>query len=761
MQNIYEPESGILTVKYQPDNENVSENPPRFSWLPANEKNGIYTIDIAKDEAFTKDVITYKNINTNFFSPDVYLQNGQWFWRYSISSTEKPLYSKVRQFTINDNAVKSAVPLKENRFKSSDETHPRLWLNKSKVLKFKANLKTDAAFCNFDKFYENSVKEFIDKPFIEEPKPYPNNKRVIALWRKSYQDCQKAYNYIRFLSVAGVLLDDKKIINQAISATLELANWNINGATGRDYNDESAFRVAGALAWGYDWLYNFMTEEQRESVFKTLFARTQDVAHHALVASKIHYSLFDSHAVRSLSSVLMPCCIALLHHTPKAHEWLNYTIDYLNVLYTPWGGTDGGWSEGGLYWTTGMAYLIEALNLLKNYTDIDIFKRPFFRQTGSFPLYCFAHDTYRTSFCDQSNLGEKPILKTGFNAREFAGITGNGEYQWYFEQIAKREDYKDTRFFNTGWWDFYFDEMVFLYNYKPVKAVPPKNGRNVKWFKDIGWVAIHSNMQNEDEHIACLTKSSPYGSVSHSHGDQNSIVLFAFGEPLLIESGYYIGFNSSMHKHWRKQTKSQNNILIGGKGQYSGMDKPVQLTSVGKVVSVDENPQFVHVIEDATAAYLPNVPQLKKYEREIYFIDDAYFVIVDNVELTEKMPVDFLLHTLNKPDFSVDKFKVEGEKAKLTCEFVYSSSGVNATNISNEFDGVDKAELEGLDNQWHFSLSTNSAHNHVLVTCLVPHKIDKYNAVETIKDDQGHDVYLYFTHNGNTFSLCVDGDKRY
>lgn len=759
MKSLYEPQSGILTVKYLPDGELCSENPPRFSWLPANDANGPYVLEICPDRHFKTNVLRYENIRTNFFAPDIPLAAGSYFWRYAVQAQSD--FGTVRTFTLDDTAAQTPLPPAETRLAHTDAVHPRLWLSAEKGKDFREELKKNAHYCHFDRFCEHSVRRFVGKPLVAEPLPYPDNKRVIALWRQNYMDCQTAYNHIRFLSIAGVLSENKEWIEEAVAALLSLAAWNINGPTGRDYNDESAFRVAGALAWGYDWLYCEMTDAQRKTVYDALYERTRQVAHHALVASKIHYSLFDSHAVRSLSSVLVPCCIALLHECPEAAQWLNYTVDYLNVLYTPWGGTDGGWSEGGLYWTTGMAYLIEALNLLKNYTGMNLFERPFFRQTASFPLYCFAHDTYRASFCDQSNLGDKPILKTGFNAREFAGVTQNPHYQWYFEQIAKRETYDDKRFFNVGWWDFFYDEMVFLYNYVPIAAKAPAPGRNIKWFRDIGWVALHSNMHCADDHIAFLTKSSPYGSVSHSHGDQNSMLLFAFGEPLLIESGYYIGFNSSMHRNWRKETKSQNTLLIGGRGQYAGMDKTVQLSATGTVASVTETADYVHVVEQATAAYLPNVPELLDYTREIYFVNDSYFVIVDHVSLREKASVSFLLHTLYEPQGCGERFSVAGKRANLQAEFVYVSSGTKGTALHDEFSGVDPQEIEGLARHWHFSLDTNEAKNHVLVTCLHPRKHDGYSTVETIKDDQGHDVYLYFTSEGKTFSLCVDGNQRY
>ncbi len=761
MPKLYQPKSGILTVKYLPDGERCSENPPRFSWMPATEVSG-YTLEVSTTDAFAKaDIVASASVPNNFCTLSAALPEGSYFWRYSAMQDGEVAYSDVRTFIVDEASVKTPVPAIADRFASVDAQHPRLWLQGDKLAAFQAAVKADRTHCNFDEFYDKCVLPRLGKPVVAEPLPYPNKKREVGHWRQSYMDCQEAFNHVRFLCVAAVVLEDKALEAEALEAVMTVANWDVHGTTSRHYNDESGFRMTETLAWGYDWMYNVMNEAQRDFVRGVLFTRCKEVAEHAIVASKIHYSLFDSHAVRSLSSAIMPACISLLFDQEEVAEWLNYTVDYLSVLYTPWGGTDGGWAEGGMYWTTGMAYLISALDLLKNFSGIDLFKRPFFQATGSFPMYCFPHDTYRASFCDQSNLGDKPALKTGFNAREFAGVTGNGEYQWYFEEIAKREDYEDTRFFNIGWWNFRFDEMQYLANYTAVPATAPKSGRNVKWFKDIGWVALHSNMDKPEEHIFMLTKSSPYGSVSHSHGDQNAILLHAFEEPLLIESGYYVGFNTSMHRQWRKKTCSKNTLLINGQGQYDDLDKTIQLKATGNVQSVIETENCVQVIENATEAYKVALPGLKDYTREIRFVDDTYFILIDTVEMEEECSVDFLQHSLFEPKFDKNQVKIKGEKAELTSEFIYVSSGIERTEITQGFPNVNPAEFEGQPESWNFALHTGTAKKHMLITCLHPKKANDKKTIEVIADDQGHDFYFYFTNDGETYTLCISGDKRY
>lgn len=756
---LIEAKPSTITIGYQPDDGNIAENPPRFTWMPESEKDDIfYQLQISTKPDFSgEDVITVSKIPYNFCTLDRTLKEGHYYWRYGRDSI--PSFSKVREFWINGQEAVTPLPKREERYKNIELQHPRIWLTAQRLKEFQEAVKKDSNYCGFADFVKKSAMEYAKEAFVQEPDFYPGHKRVVELWRKNYQTCQKALEYIRSLSVAGRVLEREDFLNLAKEALLQIVTWNCNGSTSRDYHDECSFRVAYAIAFGYDWLYDLLTKEERKQIQSCLFTRVKQVADHIMIESRVHVALYDSHAVRSLSSVITPCCIAILGECEKARDWLDYAIEYFSVLYTPWGGVDGGWAEGGMYWTSGMAFVIDALNAIKSYLGIDLYQRPFFQKTGDFPLYCMPVDTYRASFCDQSNLGKYPGWKTAYNMRQFAGITGRDAYQWYYKQVLLREEEPDPDFFNKGWWDFAYDDMVYRSEYGE-KELKEYKIEQVKWFQDIGWVAIHRDLKNPKDHIFLLTKSSSYGSVSHSHGDQNSFLLFAFGEPLLIESGYYIGFNTSMHRDWRRQTKSQNTLLINGKGQYAGMDKTKQLAATGRICEVKEEKNFIYVREDATQAYQIEVPELVGYQREIYFVDGTYFVVIDTVQISEnvQVEVDWLLHSLY-PFFIKEKyFCIEGEKANLKGQIVFSSAGVEEITQTDAFEGVNLDEIQGCERQWHLTMRTGKSGFHKVIALLIPEKKQERQLVTCMRDDQGMDVTFYFSCNGNTFSLEVDMD---
>ncbi|TDF96571.1 DUF4962 domain-containing protein [Paenibacillus piri] len=765
---LYQPQSGVLTVQYEPDEQSVLiENPPRFTWIPAQLEHDRYTLQFSRSAQFaTDDTVTVQEIPYNLYTPEHALEPGRYYWRYALllepeeSASDSPAlqseWSRVRSFNVPDGLPLTPLAGRKTRYAKAAEAHPRLWLQADELPEFRRKVRENPDAIGWTAFYERSVKPWVEHELIAEPKPYPNNKRVASLWRQMYIDCQEVLYAIRHLSVAGVVLEDPRLIGLAKTWLLHAAAWDPNGTTSRDYNDEASFRITGAIAWGYDWLYGELSPEERGLIRANLLQRTGQIAFHVIERSKIHHVPFDSHAVRSLSSVLVPGCIAMFGEEEKAEQWLNYTLEYYACLYTPWGGVDGGWAEGPMYWTTGMAFVTEALNLLKKYTGIDFYERPFFRKTGDFPLYCFSPDTLRASFGDQSTLGDPVSLKTGFNIRQFAGVTGSGLYQWYFEQTKAIDTDSEMKFYNYGWWDFRFDEMVYLQDYPSVSAEKPTAIESVKWFRDIGWVAFHSNMDKPEDHIMLLTKSSPYGSISHSHGDQNGFLLHAYGEPLAIESGYYVAFNSTMHMNWRKQTRSTNNLLIDGLGQYAGTNKALNKAAYGVVEDVQQYAAYTYSRCNATAAYTENVPYLERFVRELYFFNESFIVVVDHVDLAQPGKVDWLFHTLYEMKLDGQSFKVKGQKADMDGRFVYCSSGDLQLSQHNEFPDVDPAEIEGLPSQWHLTASTQTARSHRIAALLVPIRKNESKYVSYFMDDQGHGVDLYFTdEQGATHKIDV------
>ncbi len=754
------PKPGRLTVQYAPeDGAHVSENPPRFAWIPVIETEARYVVRISGDAGFP-DATTqvFEDLPMNFMTPNVTLEPGSYYWSYAVwadgNATSK--WSVPRQFTIADETPKTPLPNRTERYASADMSRPRLWLNGDGLAKFSNAVAKDPTHCKWSVFFEKSVQPWMDREIMTEPAGYPDHKRTAPIWRQTYIDCQELIYAIRHLSIGGHVTKDQAMLDRAKAWLLETASWKPSGTTSRAYTDEWAFRVNLALAWGYDWLYDQMDDAEREKVRVALLERTRETADHIISNAQIHMFPFDSHAVRAVSAVLVPASIALLDDAPEAREWLDYSIEFLSTLYSPWGDTQGGWAEGPHYWMTGMAYLIDAANLLKSFTGYDLYQRPFFQHTGDFPLYTKAPDTRRATFGDDSTMGDLPCLKIGSNLQQYAGVTGNGAYAWYNEEIKRNDPGTEMAFYNYGWWDLNFDEMVFLHDYGPVEAVPPADIDTMRWFKGIGWVALQHRMDDPNEHIQFVMKSSPYGSISHSHGDQNAFCLAGFGEDLAIQSGYYVAFNSTMHQNWRRQTRSKNAILINGKGQYAGKDKPQAMKSTGKIITAEERDDHVFIQGDATAAYQSLSPEVTKVLRDVYFVNKSYFVFVDTIDANEPVEIDWLLHANAPMQLGDTTFRYTGERAGFYGQFLWSEAGSPSLTQETGFSDVDQSEIEGLPVSTCLHARFPKSVRHRIATLLVPYPAAEPRRIFSFLDDQGYDCDLYFTDaDDRSFKVVV------
>ena len=760
-----EPRTGRLTIQYAPDAETpIVENPPRFTWLPVIEDEALYLLRLSQDPAFpAAETRTHGPVPLNFFTPDRVLEPGTWHWAYAVCDAEgQPVtgWSATRQFTLAEGLPETPLPGRASRFAEAPESHPRLWLDAARLETFRKAVKADPDHCTWARFYEKSVLPWMDREITREPAGYPGHQRTAPVWRQTYIELQEVIYAIRHLAIGGQVTGDQAMLDRARDWLLEVASWDPMGVTSRAYTDEWAYRVTNALAWGYDWLYDQLSDDERRLVRDALHERTRDIAEHAILNAKIHLFPYDSHAVRSVSLTLVPACIALLgedegeNGSGEARDWLNYCIEFLATVYSPWGDADGGWAEGTNYWMMGMAYLIEAANRLKSFAGIDLYQRPFFRNTGDFPLYCKAPNTRRATFGDDSTQGDLPCIKTGINLRQYAGVTGNGAYQWYHEELARLNPGTEGAFYNWGWWDTHFDELTYLTDFPLVEATDPPSG--MRHFKGIGWVGIQHEMADPDRHIQFVFKSSTFGSISHSHGDQNAFCLAAFGEDLAVQSGYYVAFNSSMHRNWRRQTRSKNAILINGKGQYADKDKARAMAATGTILAAEQRDDHIYIHGDATAAYQSLSPEVTRAGREVYFVNGSYFVIVDSVDADAAVTIDWLLHANQPYDLGRTSFRMTGETAGFYGQVVWSEAGKPELSQVTGFPGVDPADYAGLPESTCLHATYPAARRHRIATLLVPYRRSEPRRIFNFMDDQGYDADLYFTDpDENTFKITL------
>lgn len=231
-------------------------------------------------------------------------------------------------------------------------------------------------------------------------------------------------------------------------------------------------------------------------------------------------------------------------------------------------------------------------------------------------------------------------------------------------------------------------------------------------------------MTERDNHIHMVFKCSPFGSISHSHGDQNAFTLHAFGETLASITGYYGGFGVDMHTKWRRHTFSKNLPLFNGKGQYGenkntkfeGHQDRFCIEAGGQITDYDTDSDVKFVEGDATESYKFFTPDIESYKRKIWFVKGKLFVIQD--------------------------------KAHLAVSFINQSAEqiTSVTNVEG-FGDVDPYEFQELEIHRHVEVEFSASKQHDIVTLLVPNK------------NSGEQVQVSHSVRDNALTLVVDGKQ--
>jgi hypothetical protein len=161
-------------------------------------------------------------------------------------------------------------------------------------------------------------------------------------------------------------------------------------------------------------------------------------------------------------------------------------------------------------------------------------------------------------------------------------------------------------------------------------------------------------------------RSSPFGSTSHAHADQNGFNIQFAGEKLFYNSGYRPSMGVPHYEQWFKATIGHNSMLIDGKGQ-----------PIGSGESYGWIPRFLHgetisyALGDASKAYDNQFNQLqnagvKLFRRHLVFLRPSIVVVYDELEADHDAEWTWLIHSpyaisLDEP---ASQFSVQSSMAK-------------------------------------------------------------------------------------------------
>jgi len=738
---------------YHPDDGTVSQiNPPGFCWRPMKNIDA-WEIEICDRNRKGAVIYTAKQIEFNVHSPAEIFPAGEYTWRYRGSNQkgETSNWSQFRSFSIAKQAVEMPLPNRQDLLKRIPKSHPRLFLRPEDVPRLREQTKG-----TLKKQYQKLLKEcdqlIKNPPDTTEPPRYGKNvKQRDETWRKIWWGnrvlTQRALGSSATLGFGWLMSEKKEYGEEAKRILLECAKWDPKGATGYRYNDEAGMPYNYYFVRTYTFIYELLSEEERDLCRKVMKIRGDEMYQH--LYPRHLWRPYASHSNRAWH-FLGEIGIAMQGEVEGADDWVWFAMNVFQNVYPVWGDDDGGWHEGTIYWYSYIGRFTWWADVMRSAFQINAYDKPYFSQIGYYPMYLVP--PHKTG----GGLGDLNAMRTAKHTvplvSQLALQSGNGHWQWYVEQMGGPKE-------ESGY-------IGFLRGALPqVPAVRPDKLPTSRFFKGIGQAYLNTNLIDARKDVQVVFKSSPFGTQSHGYEANNSFLLWAYGERLLIRSGYRDIYGSKHHKNWMWSTKSVNNITVNNQGQlaHSSLAK-------GKIIDFQTTSLLDAVVGEAGGAYRisssKNKTQenktlkkpLKKFTRSILFVKPELLIVYDRLIAEEPSTFEYRLH-------ATKKFQIKNQKnihlsvGKVDCEISFLMNEPLKISQTDQYDPNPRERIKL--REWHLTASTTKRQKQTeFITLYRPHKQgENVPSTATLKKINGGYVLEATISDGSITALLPSDGK--
>lgn len=657
----------------------VELDPPALTWRP--QKGAVsYTVQVARDAQLSDIVYAREGLPWSNHCPDAALGAGTYFWRYRAVIRDKgeTNWSTVRSFVVSAEAIKTPQLALAALVERMPRDHPRLLFRPDDLPRLKelANTRLKA---EWEALKADADKILANPPDTADPPKYPEGMtRADGEWKKIWWG-----NRLRSIAVADgaatlafvyQLSGDKKYAEGARDLLMALTQWDPDGATNYQYNDEAAMPLLYFPSRAYTWAHDALSEGERAKIVRMMQARGRQCFDH-LVNRNHLWRPYASHSNRAWHK-LGELAVAFHGEIPEADQWLDFAMTVFYTAYPVWSDAAGGWHEGTAYWASYLSRFMYWALTADAAFGIDVFDRPFFKKTGYYGMYAMPPGSNTGGFADggpqMTAAGIAPVM------RQLSAGANNGHWKWYADAAGGKPP--------GGYFGFLLAARA-----RDLTAVRPDDLPDSAVFPGVGLAFLNSELNDGRRNIQVMFKSSPMGRQSHGYNANNSFLLHVNGERALICSGRRDLHGSAHHTQWMWDSKSDNAILVNGQGQIKHSPN-----AKGRI-TLFETHERVDIVEGEAAESYEN---LNRWTRRIVFIKPAFVVIHDVIEAREPATYQWTLHAL-------EPFQISPQQA-VTGDILVRFAKPQGLSISqtNQFDPPPADWADFTLNEWHLTAET-------------------------------------------------------
>lgn len=451
------------------------------------------------------------------------------------------------------------------------------------------------------------------------------------------------------LTIAGIAFDDEGMLDGALAIWRAMVAWKPGGFCDDWHGDMISTVMCLRLARVALWQQDRLTKADWDA-FEEMLSWRLAAAQDLFEFFELQEYPYDSHVLNA-TAIFAATALALEARLPALGKFAEWARRHVEPLFPSWGARDGGWGAGSNYWKWSVGNWLLFVDVCP--LDHPLRRHPWLLNTGWFKLYVHPPYTRQGAFGDHGDIPPGDV--DGAVLLYLGALLGKKEFVWYAAEIARRDPSglppDPSPVFSEP------ESLVFALTAASViddfRGGLPRDLPGQRCFPDTGIVASHTHLGDHQRDVMLLFRSSQGGTFNHCHADQNAFVLEAFGEPLLIDAGYYPIYH---HPHMRKfsiQTAAHNAVLLDGIGQTIR-----NLNARGKILRFSGSETADWWSGDATEAY---GGRCLRALRHLWFEKDAdmpFFLVMDVIETAHPHTMDWLLQSYEKMEIHEESNRV-------------------------------------------------------------------------------------------------------
>lgn len=619
-------------------------NPFWLNWAPV-PGAGQYQVEWSRSVDFPPADSFTARVAANYAQPPAPLEPGRWYWRVApVVSGNPGEWSEPAIIDLTDAfRYQPAIPGPD----AWKRTHPRLpWadLDRQALLAQAEGAKQEvwaktreaarAAIPHVAQIRNMQDAGGTSEGLPAEPPGFEDGLWTIERWREIVAAGAKVLEAVTLNSFVYAVTGEAEARENARRWLLHAAGWDPLGSTGIESVDHAAHDVLVGLAAGYDGLYHDLTAEERARVRSAIVERCR--------ALWRYLNPFDNDPNNNhpwfQTTAMAVGAMAVWDEVEEAREWITYATQIYLGRFIALGGIDGEWHEGSDYWTYSLGFVFDFCDAVATCMGLDLYQHPWLQQTAHYKLYVAPPGGPGLSFGDTHK--HAPGGEDAAQMFRLASAQRDPYAQWYGLQAVKGAKLERPGLLLRLmlWWDPTLEE-------RSPEALPM-----ARLFQEAGFAKLHTTLEHQNgTHLAMHAGRFHGLAGGHGHADQNHFMLYAGGEPLVLDSGCYDYYGSPHFNGWYIRTRAHNTILVDGAeqtAQKAGAD--------GQFLAFLHSPAFDYLLGDASA---PGVygGKLNRFHRHMIFLrptapgEMGSFVLFDDLAAPEPALFDWLLHTPAEP----------------------------------------------------------------------------------------------------------------